>query len=678
MFKKMAFALILALMVLSTGAWQTAQSSAPDAPLYPGFTWTSEGPSVRNIALNIKGEILSLSGETYQAAERFDIPLPQAVQDYYSNEQLAQSGWSSHDAVDLPGGVRKVFYHNAGFYFSVEFQLCPDDISFICATVWMSEKTNRMAAPSVGPEAAPRATFGKSAPANGTANVNPASVVLSWGTFTPTPDKYSYCIKIGSPCDANDPNWTGTLTNTSVTLTNLSYGKTYYWQVKAISCADCKHKIFTYADGGTWWTFTTRPNAVSIVGNAGVGGATLSYTDGTAKTVTADSIGNYSITLPVNWTGTVTPSKAGYIFSPASTSYTNLNAVQTITNYSATAITYTITGNAGVGGATLAYIDGILKTVTAGAGGDYSITVSYNWSGTITPSKTGYTFSPASKSYVNVLANQSAQNYTATILTYTISGNAGVATATLSYIDGVAKTAVSDSIGNYSVTVPYGWSGTVTPSKCAYYFSPATGVTGTYSNVTSNISGQNYTISIFKDVPSSYWAFNYIERLYLAGVTGGCNASPFYYCPETEVTRDQMAIFLLRGIHGSGYTPPPASGSVFTDVPSSYWAAAWIEQLAAEGITGGCGGGNYCPGAKVTRAEMSIFLLKAKHGSDYAPPAATGLFTDVPAGYWARNWVERLAVEGITGGCGANLFCPNANVTRAQMAVFLVKTFGLP
>jgi hypothetical protein len=140
-----------------------------------------------------------------------------------------------------------------------------------------------------------------------------------------------------------------------------------------------------------------------------------------------------------------------------------------------------------------------------------------------------------------------------------------------------------------------------------------------------------------------------------------------------------MAVFLLKGIHGSGYVPPVVGGSTgFADVPVGYWADRWIKQLATEGITTGCGGGNYCPEGNVTRAQMAVFLLKAKHGSAYAPPAATGLFTDVPAGYWARNWVERLAVEGITSGCGANLFCPNANVTRAQMAVFLVKTFGLP
>jgi anti-sigma factor RsiW len=151
------------------------------------------------------------------------------------------------------------------------------------------------------------------------------------------------------------------------------------------------------------------------------------------------------------------------------------------------------------------------------------------------------------------------------------------------------------------------------------------------------------------------------------------------YCPGQAVTRAQMAVFLLRGKHGSGYAPPAASGSVFGDVPAGYWAGAWIEQLAAEGITGGCGGGDYCPEQAVTRDQMAVFLLRARHGSGYAPPPASGtMFGDVPAGQWAAGWIEQLVVEGITSGCGAGAYCPAQAVTRDQMAVFLVRTFSLP
>ncbi|MBK8821720.1 MAG: S-layer homology domain-containing protein [Anaerolineales bacterium] len=67
---------------------------------------------------------------------------------------------------------------------------------------------------------------------------------------------------------------------------------------------------------------------------------------------------------------------------------------------------------------------------------------------------------------------------------------------------------------------------------------------------------------------------------------------------------------------------------------------------------------------------MAIFLLKAKHGLSYSPPNASGVFSDVPVGYWADKWIKQLAVEGITGGCSIGHYCPDGSVTRAQMWCF--------
>ena len=196
-------------------------------------------------------------------------------------------------------------------------------------------------------------------------------------------------------------------------------------------------------------------------------------------------------------------------------------------------------------------------------------------------------------------------------------------------------------------------------------------------------SGEVYSIvkSIFLDVPASHWSHEFIERLYNSGVTSGCSISPLMYCPETWVSRDQMAVFLLRGKHGSSYAPPEATG-VFQDIPTDHWAADWIEQLEKEGITSGCSVNpkQYCPVTPVTRDQMAIFLLKARHGSGYVPPEVTGVFQDVPVDYWAAAWIEQLAKEGITGGCSTSpmLYCPATPVTRDQMAVFLVRAFNLP
>ena len=186
-------------------------------------------------------------------------------------------------------------------------------------------------------------------------------------------------------------------------------------------------------------------------------------------------------------------------------------------------------------------------------------------------------------------------------------------------------------------------------------------------------------VNVFSDVPDDYWAVDYINRLYRAGITGGCGTNPLRYCPEANVTRAQMAVFLERGIHGSDYTPPDVEHSSFGDVADNFWAKDWIEALYNDGVTSGCGNGNFCPDGNVTRAQMAVFLLRAEHGSDYQPPQVEhSRFNDVPDDFWAKDWIDQLAEEGITSGCGGGNYCPDGSVTRAQMAVFLVRAFNLP
>lgn len=130
------------------------------------------------------------------------------------------------------------------------------------------------------------------------------------------------------------------------------------------------------------------------------------------------------------------------------------------------------------------------------------------------------------------------------------------------------------------------------------------------------IHGANFTppppTGIFADVPTTYWAAAYIEQLYADGITQGCGTSPLRFCPDSTVGRAEMAIFLLRARHGSGYMPPPATGTVFSDVPASYWAASWIEQIYDEGITAGCAVSplRYCPDGTVPRDQMAVFLAR--------------------------------------------------------------------
>ena len=181
----------------------------------------------------------------------------------------------------------------------------------------------------------------------------------------------------------------------------------------------------------------------------------------------------------------------------------------------------------------------------------------------------------------------------------------------------------------------------------------------------------------FLDVPGAHLFHDYVVVVARAAITAGCG--PGIYCPAGAVTRAQMAVFLLKAKFGSSHVPPPATGTLFDDVPANAFAADWIEELAGLGVTTGCGGNNYCPDATVTRAQMAVFLLKTLVGSSYTPAPATGIFGDVPADDPFAPWIEDLYRREITGGCSASplLYCPAGPNNRGQMAVFVVKTFGL-
>jgi hypothetical protein len=186
---------------------------------------------------------------------------------------------------------------------------------------------------------------------------------------------------------------------------------------------------------------------------------------------------------------------------------------------------------------------------------------------------------------------------------------------------------------------------------------------------------RNAWFADFLDVGSGHMFHDSVEGLVRAGVTAGCGAGR--YCPDESVTRAQMAVFLQKAQFGTDYLPPACLG-VFQDVecaPSAAFAVDWIEQLFSQGITGGCNSTPllYCPSAPVTRAQVAVFLLKTKHGSDYSPPPCSGIFKDVVCtpGIGFPDWIEALAAEGITGGCGSGNYCPSNPVTRGQMAAFI-------
>lgn len=205
--------------------------------------------------------------------------------------------------------------------------------------------------------------------------------------------------------------------------------------------------------------------------------------------------------------------------------------------------------------------------------------------------------------------------------------------------------------------------------------------TGTELSESLFIAGQTIPVEvdetdqIFADVVPSAYYFDEANLMYEKGITSGCSTTPLDYCPTASVTRAEMAVFIVRSIYGSDNFPYSLT-PVFADVPANNTYFPWIQALYALGITTGCSTTplDYCPNNPVTRAEMAIFIIRARYGAseafDYPP---TPYFTDVPASSFEFAWVQRLKEDNITSGCGPTTYCPNNNVLRQDMAVFIMR-----
>jgi uncharacterized protein (DUF1800 family) len=178
----------------------------------------------------------------------------------------------------------------------------------------------------------------------------------------------------------------------------------------------------------------------------------------------------------------------------------------------------------------------------------------------------------------------------------------------------------------------------------------------------------------FADVPTTHAFFPSISIIADWGVTSGCGGGNF--CPDAFVTRGMMAVFVVKALHFPGYAPAVPAVQRFGDVPTSHPFAGYIDEMATLGIAAGCGAGNYCPDAVVTRGQMAVFIMRGA-GVTNPPPPASQRFTDVPPSNPYYAYIEQMAARGVTSGCGAAIYCPDDPITRGQMAVFLVRGFGL-
>ena len=377
------------------------------------------------------------------------------------------------------------------------------------------------------------------------------------------------------------------LANGSYTVTPSKAGFTF---------APSSQNVSVNNNSVTAVNFTTATYSISgTITGAGGSGATVALTGASNATVTADTSGNYSFGGLVNGSYAVTPSKAGFAFAPSSQNVSVTNNSVTAVNF--TTATYSISGTitgAGGSGAMVTLTGTSNATVTADASGNYTFTGLANGTYTVTPSKSGFTFTPASTNVTVNGANQTA-NFTASSQTWTIqgtiSGGSG-ATVNLSQGSTIITTVTADAGGNYTLSSVVNGTYTVTPSNAGYVFTPSSQAV-TVSG--ANLTGINFTASQTWSIQGN-----------ISPSSSGTGAAVTLAQGATTIataTADSNGNYTLNGVVNGTYTVTPTK-SGYTCTPLS------------QGVT--------VNGASVTGINFTASALPTYGISGMISPSANG------------------------------------------------------
>jgi hypothetical protein len=297
-----------------------------------------------------------------------------------------------------------------------------------------------------------------------------------------------------------------------------------------------------------------------------------------SETAITDASGNYAFTGLYNGSYTVTPGRTGFTFNPASSPQTVSGANTPGVNFIATpvqAATYSISGQvtsngSGLSGVAVALSGASSATAITGATGNYAFTGLANGSYTVTPSKAGFTFDPASSPQTVSGADKTDVDCIATPVqaaTYSISGQvtskgSGLSGVTVALSGASSETAITDASGNYAFTGLYNGSYTLKPSRKGFTFNPASS--------SQTVSGANTPGVNFIATPTPVQAGTYsisgqvtYDRFGLSGVTvklsGASSATTFTVGGE----------YVFTGLGNGSYTVTPSSETGWTFNPAS-------------------------------------------------------------------------------------------------------------
>lgn len=311
------------------------------------------------------------------------------------------------------------------------------------------------------------------------------------------PAPFSFAVTSGSVPTGltfnNDGTWNGTPTASG----------TFNFTVTATAASGCTGSR----------AYTVLINALTISGRVtrdgnGFSGVTITLSGAQSNSTVTDGNGNYSFAnIAGNANYTVTPSRTNYTFAPANATFNNIQGNGTA-DFAGTLLNYTISGRvtlgaSGLSGVTVTLTGGQAASTVTDGNGNYSfLNIAGDGSYTVTPSLTGYTFNPTSRSFTNLSANQTLADFAAfPIISGQIknSSNQPLSDVIVVLSGTTSATAVSDGNGNFSFTgLTDGGNYVVTPSRTNYTFSPAL---RTFVNLTSAQTADfvgtlaNYTIS---------------------------------------------------------------------------------------------------------------------------------------------------------------------------------------
>ena len=193
------------------------------------------------------------------------------------------------------------------------------------------------------------------------------------------------------------------------------------------------------------------------------------------------------------------------------------------------------------------------------------------------------------------------------------------------------------------------------------------------------------SLPYFTDVPANHIFFQWIQKLKELGITAGCSTTQF--CPDSSITQGQMAVFVVKGRYGStvNFSYPPAP--YFTDVPSTHGFFPWIQKMRQTGISTGCSPTLFCPDSVVTRGQMAGLIIKGAFNQLLPPntPVVASISpTTAPRGQTllvtitGQNTNFAPGISQVTFGPGTTVLSANATNSTTILVELAVDDAATP